>query len=174
MKRFISTMKHSPEFIMGMNRIGSVIPPDAIFSCIQKVLKEDADKNPSHSNDFKFGMKSLADAAQSQGKTGLPKKSLENMTDKDGIEIIVPSYDRRESLAYLVQRSTANFAACQTIFKEIQRRVPDFNPSSILDWGTGTGSVFWSAKNVWENINQAVGVDLSGNIVKNLMERFND
>ena len=78
-------------------------------------------------------------------------------------DILVPSYDQRESLAYLVLRSCANFAACEAIFKEINRKYPEFKPRSILDWGSGTGSVIWSASNIWKKeIDQAVAVDISG------------
>lgn len=164
MKRFISTAKHTQEFLMGVNRIGAVIPDDVIFKSIQNVLKEDAKLNPSHSNDFKVGMKSLVSAAQSQGKQGLPKRALsKSLGVNQSIEITVPSYDQRESLAYLALRSIANYSACHVVFSEIKRRCPDFRPASLLDWGTGTGSVFWSASDVWKNdIKEATGVDVSG------------
>jgi ribosomal protein RSM22 (predicted rRNA methylase) len=163
MKRFISTAKHTKEFLTGVNRIGAVIPDDKIFASIHSILKEERSVQ-THFNDLKEGMNSLVNAAQSQGKKGLPKSALSKSKSlNQSIEITVPSYDHRESLAYLVLRSIANFAANQVIFKEIKRRCPDFKPASVLDWGTGTGSVFWSASNVWkDDIKEAIGVDLSG------------
>jgi ribosomal protein RSM22 (predicted rRNA methylase) len=163
MRRFISTARHTDKFVYAQNRIGAVIPDDMIFASIHTVLQQDLSLNPSHKNDFKIGMKSLKTAAESQGKFELPKRVLSNSKPLELLQIMVPSYDHRESLAYLALRSIANFAAAQVIFKEIKKRCPDFKPESLLDWGTGTGSVFWSATNVWkDDVKQAIGVDVSG------------
>ncbi|CAN1254613.1 Methyltransferase-like protein 17, mitochondrial [Linum perenne] len=33
--------------------------------------------------------------------------------------------------------------------KKVGKRLPDFTPSKVLDFGAGTGSAFWAMKEVW-------------------------
>lgn len=42
---------------------------------------------------------------------------------------------------YLVDRMPAEFAALNRIFLEISTRCPDFKPKSMLDYGSGVGTV---------------------------------
>nr|XP_015195175.1 PREDICTED: methyltransferase-like protein 17, mitochondrial [Lepisosteus oculatus] len=46
---------------------------------------------------------------------------------------------------------------------QIKKRVPSFSPGSLLDFGSGTGSVAWAAHSLWgESLKEFVCVDSSG------------
>lgn len=42
---------------------------------------------------------------------------------------------------YLIRRMPAEYAALNKIFAEISSRCPDFKPHSLLDFGSGVGTV---------------------------------
>lgn len=44
---------------------------------------------------------------------------------------------------YLVGRSAAEYAIVSTIFAEINKRDPSFQPKSVFDFGSGVGTVIW-------------------------------
>uniref|UniRef100_A0A452IGP5 Methyltransferase like 17 n=1 Tax=Gopherus agassizii TaxID=38772 RepID=A0A452IGP5_9SAUR len=52
-------------------------------------------------------------------------------------------YTDELSLVYMAARLDGGFAAVSRAFHEIQKRVPDFAPRTLLDFGSGTGSVSW-------------------------------
>lgn len=60
-------------------------------------------------------------------------------------------YDHFTSLNYLVGRSVQEFAVLTKIFKEIQRRDPDFKPQSYFDFGSGVGTGVWAASELWKS-----------------------
>ncbi|XP_075387652.1 ribosome assembly protein METTL17, mitochondrial isoform X1 [Tenrec ecaudatus] len=59
------------------------------------------------------------------------------------------SYDERLSLIYMAARLDGGFAAVSRAFHEIRARVPEFQPQTLMDFGSGTGSVTWAAHNAW-------------------------
>lgn len=52
---------------------------------------------------------------------------------------------------YLVGRSAAEYAIVSTIFAEINKRDPSFQPKSVFDFGSGVGTVIWASHGVWED-----------------------
>ncbi|XP_051836324.1 methyltransferase-like protein 17, mitochondrial isoform X2 [Antechinus flavipes] len=72
------------------------------------------------------------------------------------------SYDERLSLLYMAARLDGGFAAISRAFHEIQARVPDFKPQTLMDFGSGTGSVTWAAYNTWgHSLREYLNVDSS-------------
>ncbi|XP_027698868.1 methyltransferase-like protein 17, mitochondrial [Vombatus ursinus] len=72
------------------------------------------------------------------------------------------SYDERLSLVYMAARLDGGFAAISRAFHEIQARVPDFKPQTLMDFGSGTGSVTWAAYNTWgQSLHEYLCVDSS-------------
>ena len=53
------------------------------------------------------------------------------------------SYDKNEADAYLACRLSATFAATITVLSELKRRLDNFNPQSIIDFGCGPGTSLW-------------------------------
>nr|XP_033819251.1 methyltransferase-like protein 17, mitochondrial isoform X2 [Geotrypetes seraphini] len=71
-------------------------------------------------------------------------------------------YDEGQSLIYLASRLAGEFAALCRAFHEIRKQLPDFSPYSLLDFGSGVGSVTWAAHTTWgESIREYVCVDSS-------------
>jgi ribosomal protein RSM22 (predicted rRNA methylase) len=82
--------------------------------------------------------------------------------EKEKFKVDIVTYGPRESLAYLLTRMPNAYAACETVFSELQRRMPDFAPQSILDYGTGPGTAIWAAREQWsESLQKHIGVDTS-------------
>ncbi|XP_043840640.1 methyltransferase-like protein 17, mitochondrial isoform X2 [Dromiciops gliroides] len=72
------------------------------------------------------------------------------------------SYDEKLSLVYMAARLDGGFAAVSRAFHEIQARVPDFKPQTLMDFGSGTGSVTWAAYNTWgQSLSEYLCVDSS-------------
>ncbi|KYO25640.1 methyltransferase-like protein 17, mitochondrial [Alligator mississippiensis] len=75
-------------------------------------------------------------------------------------------YNDELSLVYMAARLAGEFAAMSRVFHEIQKRVPGFAPRTLLDFGSGTGSVSWAAHSFWgESLNEYVCVDSSASML---------
>ncbi|KAK8918907.1 hypothetical protein KSP39_PZI021056 [Platanthera zijinensis] len=58
-------------------------------------------------------------------------------------------YKEDETVAYVASRMPAVYTACHRVLKEVHRRLPDFSPASMLDFGAGPGSAIWAMREVW-------------------------
>ncbi|KAL3275930.1 hypothetical protein HHI36_020664 [Cryptolaemus montrouzieri] len=58
-------------------------------------------------------------------------------------------YDIRNCLLYLVGKSPADYAVLVKIFSEIKSRDSEWKPRSLIDFGSGVGTVTWAANTVW-------------------------
>ncbi|KAL4188221.1 hypothetical protein AMTRI_Chr09g22830 [Amborella trichopoda] len=54
-----------------------------------------------------------------------------------------------ETVAYVAARMPAVYSACYRVLKEVRRRLPDFSPSRVLDFGSGPGSALWALRENW-------------------------
>lgn len=72
------------------------------------------------------------------------------------------SYNEELSLIYMAARLDGGFAAVFRAFHEIQARIPEFQPQTLMDFGSGTGSVAWAAHSTWgQSLREYVCVDRS-------------
>ncbi|XP_012504759.1 PREDICTED: methyltransferase-like protein 17, mitochondrial [Propithecus coquereli] len=72
------------------------------------------------------------------------------------------SYSEGLSLVYMAARLDGGFAAVSRAFHEIRIRVPEFQPQTLMDFGSGTGSVTWAAHSTWgQSLREYVCVDSS-------------
>ncbi|XP_053119693.1 methyltransferase-like protein 17, mitochondrial [Hemicordylus capensis] len=72
------------------------------------------------------------------------------------------NYTEEFSFVYMVARMDGMFAAVSRAFHEIQKRVPDFQPCTLLDFGSGTGTVSWAAHSIWgKTIKEYMNIDSS-------------
>ncbi|XP_064426821.1 methyltransferase-like protein 17, mitochondrial isoform X2 [Mirounga angustirostris] len=72
------------------------------------------------------------------------------------------SYNESLSLVYMAARLDGGFAAVSRAFHEIRTRVPEFQPQTLMDFGSGTGSVTWAAHSAWgQSLREYVCVDSS-------------
>ncbi|RZC70894.1 hypothetical protein C5167_034066 [Papaver somniferum] len=58
-------------------------------------------------------------------------------------------YRDDETLAYVASRMPAVYSACHRILREVRRRLPGFQPATVLDFGSGTGSALWALREIW-------------------------
>uniref|UniRef100_A0AAV1UXW8 Uncharacterized protein n=1 Tax=Peronospora matthiolae TaxID=2874970 RepID=A0AAV1UXW8_9STRA len=59
------------------------------------------------------------------------------------------AYGPSETLAYLAFEIEATFACTHAVFTELQKRLPEFAPKSVLDFGAGPGTASWVAKSFY-------------------------
>jgi ribosomal protein RSM22 (predicted rRNA methylase) len=70
-------------------------------------------------------------------------------------------YAEREAMAFLAVQFLNSYTPNIRIMREIQNRLPQFTPESILDFGTGPGTSLWAAAEVWPEIKKLIGIDTS-------------
>lgn len=58
-------------------------------------------------------------------------------------------YQEDQAIAYVAARMPAVYSALYRVLSEVRRRVPDFAPAKVLDFGAGTGSALWAMMEVW-------------------------
>ncbi|KFO27574.1 Methyltransferase-like protein 17, mitochondrial [Fukomys damarensis] len=81
-------------------------------------------------------------------------------------------YNEELSLVYMAARLDGGFAAVSRAFHEIQTRIPQFQPQTMMDFGSGTGSVTWAAHATWgQSLREYVCVDSSAAML-NLAEKL--
>lgn len=74
-------------------------------------------------------------------------------------------FDEYRSKIYLFARAAQDYAAISWIFKEIQKRDPNFKPHSFFDFGSGVGSGTWAVSELWkEHIYEYFNVDSSASM----------
>ncbi|XP_011070360.1 37S ribosomal protein S22, mitochondrial isoform X2 [Sesamum indicum] len=59
------------------------------------------------------------------------------------------TYQEDQTVAYVAARMPAVYSALYRVLNEVRRRVPDFTPAKVLDFGAGTGSALWAMMEVW-------------------------
>ncbi|KAL3499180.1 hypothetical protein ACH5RR_038273 [Cinchona calisaya] len=81
-----------------------------------------------------------------------PLKSMESSKRwkiKSSYGDIGLKYKDDQTIAYVASRMPAVYAACYRVLSEVKRRLPDFSPAKVLDFGAGTGSAMWALREVW-------------------------
>uniref|UniRef100_A0A1A8HAA3 Ribosome assembly protein METTL17, mitochondrial n=1 Tax=Nothobranchius korthausae TaxID=1143690 RepID=A0A1A8HAA3_9TELE len=72
-------------------------------------------------------------------------------------------YDEELGVVYMASRLAGGFAAVTRALNEIKKRDPSFAPQSLLDFGSGLGTVAWASHWHWgDTLKEMVCVDSSG------------
>uniref|UniRef100_A0A3Q3XBU2 Ribosome assembly protein METTL17, mitochondrial n=1 Tax=Mola mola TaxID=94237 RepID=A0A3Q3XBU2_MOLML len=72
-------------------------------------------------------------------------------------------YDEELGLVYMAARLAGGYAAVRRAINEIKKRDPSFAPQSLLDFGSGLGTVVWASHSCWgDTLKEMVCVDSSG------------
>ena len=66
--------------------------------------------------------------------------------------------------AYLATRLPATFAAVRAAMEMVAEAAPGFSPSSLIDAGSGPGTVLWAAADCWPDLRSAKMVEASDSI----------
>lgn len=104
---------------------------------IEKQIRKDIVSNTDCSHLTERRLQSLNDSVKS--------KLLQKIHNRSSVE-----YNVHNSLLYLLARFAPEYAVLLQIFTEISTRDPDFKPRSLFDFGSGTGTVSWAAKHIWD------------------------
>ncbi|KAH7404520.1 hypothetical protein KP509_15G029500, partial [Ceratopteris richardii] len=62
---------------------------------------------------------------------------------------IFNKYRQRDTCAYVASRMPAVYSAVYRVLSEVSRRLPDFKPEKIMDYGSGPGTAIWALNEVW-------------------------
>eukprot|EP00124_Ichthyophonus_hoferi_P002049 Ihof_evm2s127 gene=Ihof_evmTU2s127 len=87
------------------------------------------------------------------------------------------TYKSREGLAYAVSCMPEIYATTVRVFQEIADRVPNWDPKSMIDFGSGTASAVWAAHKVWGGVTSHECIDISQHMIDladNLLRDKND
>ncbi|XP_040000070.1 methyltransferase-like protein 17, mitochondrial [Xiphias gladius] len=72
-------------------------------------------------------------------------------------------YDEELGVVYMAARLAGGYAAARRALNEIKKRDPSFAPQSLLDFGSGLGTVVWASHSCWAgSLKEMVCVDSSG------------
>ncbi|XP_035527094.1 methyltransferase-like protein 17, mitochondrial isoform X1 [Morone saxatilis] len=72
-------------------------------------------------------------------------------------------YDEDLAVVYMAARLAGGYAAVRRAMNEIKKRDPSFAPQSLLDFGSGLGTVVWASHSCWgDTLKEMVCVDSSG------------
>ncbi|KAK8788225.1 hypothetical protein V5799_021997 [Amblyomma americanum] len=75
------------------------------------------------------------------------------------------NYDEFGARSYLVARLAADYAIVHDVFHEIRHMDPAFTPASMMDFGSGIGTCYWAAKNIWPKYFQEYfSIDISNHM----------
>ena len=103
-----------------------------------------------------------AELNQTHVKKSATKISLRYRTEiKRGQDLIDGHTD---SVAYALSRMPATFGAISTVMSQVAQ-IPDFNPDTFTDVGSGTGSAVWSASDFF-NFKKIVCLERNTNMLK--------
>ncbi|KAL2641800.1 hypothetical protein R1flu_009387 [Riccia fluitans] len=162
---------------------GLLLLPPALDSAISKFLEEyssnELKKNVSR---LSFSLRSLGDTGPTkeestgefkfQGGTGgseearvaldefLSSRPTRNKRVKGDAKTVQETieYTDKTTAAYVAARMPAIYGAVHRVLSEVSRRVPDFKPSRMLDFGSGPGTALWAANEVWPGIVKKVNI----------------
>ncbi|KAF9537826.1 37S ribosomal protein S22 [Mortierella hygrophila] len=157
----------SKEMEYGRKRIGQVELPKDIQDSIRSLLDE-YDKPLIRTDALRlFGSLRSTGALEDDTFAELPTKRLRSgvgeMTGKGDKPVTahILEYGHRESVAYIAAMAPTTFSAIKNVLQEVNKRLPDLNPKTFLDFGTGPGTAIWAANEVWEEPLKYTGVDTS-------------
>ncbi|KAF7726356.1 37S ribosomal protein S22 [Apophysomyces ossiformis] len=156
-----STVRRSEEAEYGRKRIGCVELPKPLIKAIAGLIDEHQDKRLIREDALRLyeALRSTAkmpDEKSPSDRSGKQTKSIEPHT---------VSYGPRESIAYAAGVLPSTYAAITNVFQEVSKRMADFKPRSMLDFGTGPGTAIWAAQRIFD-VDKFVGVDLSENMLR--------
>ncbi|XP_033625790.1 methyltransferase-like protein 17, mitochondrial isoform X2 [Asterias rubens] len=72
------------------------------------------------------------------------------------------TYNETTSCAYMMSRIAPNYAVTYRVLNEIRKRMADFTPENLLDFGSGVGTTAWAAHSLWgDSLSEFFCVDTS-------------
>ncbi|KND01757.1 mitochondrial 37S ribosomal protein RSM22 [Spizellomyces punctatus DAOM BR117] len=91
-------------------------------------------------------------------------------TTSKGLVPLIPrhtlTYGPVETAGYLASRTGTTYAAIRNVLIQLSKRVPSFQPTSVLDFGVGPGTALWAVQHTFDTIQEHVGVDISVDMLR--------
>ncbi|KAN0050175.1 hypothetical protein ACTA71_003281 [Dictyostelium dimigraforme] len=162
---FMKSSRKNTEFLRHW-KIGSIAIPPLLKKKITSTIKE----YPSGQlrNDAALLSEQLRDRTR-LGKAIGSTNIVVKLEDKPVI-----TYGKGQVLAYISHRMPGVYACTHRVFSEINTRLPNFKPTSLLDYGSGPGTVLWSADTIWgDSIQRIRAIEPStymSDVAKKLLE----
>lgn len=69
-------------------------------------------------------------------------------------------------LAYAAYRMPATYAVVHAALQRVHTRVPEFQPSTLVDVGAGTGAATWAATQVWPALERVTLLEQSADAIE--------
>ncbi|KAK0166783.1 hypothetical protein PV327_004268 [Microctonus hyperodae] len=111
----------------------------------------------------------------------MKQRKYQNMTEFDNIDILPElhdktikvlkkkispwapiQYDKYRGLSYMLGRGAQDYAILYKIMKEIKTRDKKFRPKTLLDFGSGIGTVSWVTNEFWHHsLKERMCIDIS-------------
>ncbi|GAB5586034.1 37S ribosomal protein S22 [Umbelopsis nana] len=157
-------LRGSMEASFGRKRIGCVQLPASLKTAIQDTIAE-ADKPLVRTDALRiyesFRSTSKLPAVEQTSTRKSDKRSKKELV----IEGHIMTYGEREAIAYVAGALPATYAAIFNVLKELKERICNFEPKSMLDFGTGPGTGIWAAREHFE-LEKCTGVDISEDMLR--------
>jgi ribosomal protein RSM22 (predicted rRNA methylase) len=100
-------------------------------------------------------LKAMAEASQS-----LSRRYREGHARSQG-----PSLSALDARAYAAYRMPATYAAIWDSLREIQARLPNWQPSTMLDIAGGPGTAGWAATDLWPELEQITVIERNSGMI---------
>ncbi|CAG8502940.1 17538_t:CDS:10 [Acaulospora colombiana] len=76
-------------------------------------------------------------------------------------------YGDREAVAYLAGYLPVTYGPIYNVLHELSMRLPDFEPTNVMDFGTGPGTAMWATSEVWgKRVKSYLGIDTSESMLR--------
>ena len=170
----------SDQFSIGHNRIGASILPENLQLSLNRVLKGYPRRQLRHdvANLAESYAKMTRISANSLLESNFETSNLWSEADRQAlVEFSSPAveYGQKETFAYIASQLPFMLAPLQNVFAEISRRIPDFAPKSMFDFGSGPGTAIVAAQKHWSSsLNDIMAVEISQSMLEIAAEILKD
>lgn len=152
----------APRVPKGSMHVGTIEMPEALQRTTERAIVQSGLSRKEIFEDAEKLSKFIANRGFEDIKVphGVQRPSLQfSPTRKYSPRLV---YSAREALAYLVARQPHVYANTARVLHEIYMRDPLFEPTSMLDFGSGVGTAVWAASEIFgETIKEYTMVDSS-------------
>ncbi|ESO82680.1 hypothetical protein LOTGIDRAFT_229745 [Lottia gigantea] len=118
--------------------------------------------DPAHlsASQFRQCFKAYFSDGMFRGKTKVEKTNQKKTLSQD----IKSRYSGPKVIQYLAARLCGDYSSIHSCLREINLRDEDFQPHSMLDFGSGLGTSVWASTKLWKRITEFYCVDYSSDM----------
>lgn len=175
-----SKKRLSDQFAIGHNHLGASTVPESLQLALNRVLKGYPRRQLRHdvANLAESYAKMTRISADSLLESNFETSNLWSESDRQAlIEYSSPAveYGEKETIAYISSQLPFMLAPLQNVFAEISRRIPDFAPKNMFDFGSGPGTAIVAAQKHWaSSLKDFMAVEISQAMIETASELLKD